>query len=60
MSSRPLRLPVALPRVTRVERNRVLAGVGSGIGEALAVDPTLVRLAFALLPKPRHRSNRSQ
>ena len=49
MSARPLRLPVALPRVTRVERNRVLAGVGSGIGEALAVDPTLVRLAFALL-----------
>jgi len=45
----PLRLPVALPRVTRVERNRVLAGVCSGIGEALGIDPTLVRLVFALL-----------
>ena len=49
MSVRPLRLPVALPRVTRVERNRVLAGVCSGIGDALGIDPTLVRLAFALL-----------
>lgn len=49
MSSRPLRRPVALPRVTRVERGRVLAGVCSGIADALAVDPTLVRLAFALL-----------
>ncbi|MDX6470337.1 MAG: hypothetical protein QOF75_2140, partial [Gaiellaceae bacterium] len=49
MSVRPLRLPVALPRVTRVERGRVLAGVCSGIGEALAIDATLVRLTFALL-----------
>jgi signal transduction histidine kinase len=49
MSTRPLRLPVALPRVTRVEHNRVLAGVCAGIGDALAVDPTLVRLVFALL-----------
>jgi signal transduction histidine kinase len=32
-----------------VERNSVLAGVCSGIAEALAIDPTLVRLVFALL-----------
>jgi signal transduction histidine kinase len=49
LSTRPLRLPVALPRVTRVERGRVLAGVCSGIAGALGVDPTLVRLAFAFL-----------
>ncbi|MDX6465493.1 MAG: hypothetical protein QOI27_533 [Gaiellaceae bacterium] len=49
MSDRPRRLRVALPRVTRVERGRVLAGVCSGIGEALAIDATLVRLTFALL-----------
>jgi signal transduction histidine kinase len=45
----PLRLPVALPRVTRAERDRVVAGVCAGIGDALAVDATLVRLVFALL-----------
>jgi signal transduction histidine kinase len=49
LSSRPLRLPVALPRVERVERDRVVAGVAAGIGEALAVDATLVRLTFAFL-----------
>jgi signal transduction histidine kinase len=49
VSTRPLRLPVALPRITRVERDRVLAGVCSGVGEALAMDATLVRLTFAVL-----------
>ena len=49
MSTRQLRLPVALPRITRVERDRVLAGVCSGIAEALAMDVTLVRLTFAVL-----------
>jgi signal transduction histidine kinase len=49
MSTRALRFPVALPRVTRVERGRVLAGVASGIADTLAVDPTLVRLTFAFL-----------
>lgn len=48
MSSR-FRLPVALPRVERVERDRVVAGVGAGIADTLDVDPTLVRLTFALL-----------
>jgi signal transduction histidine kinase len=38
-----------LPRITRVERGRVLAGVCTGVGEALAMDATLVRLTFALL-----------
>jgi signal transduction histidine kinase len=32
-----------------VERDRVLAGVCSGVAESLAVDATLVRLVFALL-----------
>jgi phage shock protein PspC (stress-responsive transcriptional regulator) len=32
-----------------VERDRVLAGVCSGVAEALAMDVTLVRLTFALL-----------
>ncbi len=49
MSIGPLRLTVALPRLERVERNRVLAGVCSGIAEKLAIDSTLVRLVFALL-----------
>jgi signal transduction histidine kinase len=49
LSARPLRLPVALPRVERVERGRVVAGVAAGIGEELAVDATLVRLTFAFL-----------
>jgi len=49
VSTGPLRLPVALPDVSRSERGRVLAGVCSGIAERLAVDPTLVRLTFALL-----------
>jgi signal transduction histidine kinase len=45
----PLRLPVALPRVERTDRDRVVGGVASGIAEALAVDATLVRLTFAFL-----------
>jgi signal transduction histidine kinase len=42
-------LPVALPHVERVERDRVVAGVAAGIAESLAVDATLVRLTFAFL-----------
>ena len=49
MSVRVFRLPVALPRVARAERDRVAAGVCAGIAESLAVDATLVRLTFALL-----------
>ena len=49
MSTSPYRLPLALPRVVRTERGRAVAGVCSGLGKSLAVDPTLVRLAFALL-----------
>jgi signal transduction histidine kinase len=45
----PSRLPLALPRIARAERGRALAGVCSGIASSLGVDPTLVRLAFALL-----------
>ncbi|HVP75181.1 MAG TPA: PspC domain-containing protein [Gaiellaceae bacterium] len=48
MSVGPLRLPVALPNVTRSERDRVLAGVCSGVAERLGVDATLVRLTVAL------------
>lgn len=36
-------------RVTRSADDRLAAGVCGGIGEALGVDPTLVRLGFALL-----------
>jgi signal transduction histidine kinase len=49
VSVRPLRLPVALPRIARTERDRVVAGVCAGIADALKVDATLVRLTFALL-----------
>jgi signal transduction histidine kinase len=38
-----------LPYVARSAENRVLGGVCAGIGEAMGVDPTLVRLVFALL-----------
>ena len=34
---------------SRVERDRVVAGICAGVGEALAVDATLVRLTFAFL-----------
>jgi signal transduction histidine kinase len=49
VNARPLRLPVAFPRVERAERDHVLAGVCSGLAATLSVDPTLVRLVFALL-----------
>jgi signal transduction histidine kinase len=49
LSVRPLRLPLTLSRPAREERGRVVAGVCSGLGEALGVDPTLVRLALTLL-----------
>jgi signal transduction histidine kinase len=49
LSTRPLRLPVAFPRFERVERDRVVAGVAAGIGDALGVDATVVRLTFAFL-----------
>ena len=38
-----------LPRVQRAGDKRVVAGVCSGIGQALDVDATLVRLTFAFL-----------
>ena len=40
---------MALPRLEQSADDRVLAGVCGGIAEALDVDPTLVRLVFALL-----------
>lgn len=43
------RLSLALPRLVRVERGRVVGGVAAGIAESLEVDPTLIRLVFALL-----------
>ncbi|MGZ4384503.1 MAG: ATP-binding protein [Gaiellaceae bacterium] len=39
----------ALPQVTRRDEDRVIAGVCSGIADALDADPTVVRLAFAIL-----------
>ena len=49
MSSTPYRLPLALPRLRRAEREGALAGVCAGIAKSVRVDATLVRLTFALL-----------
>ena len=49
MSSTPYRLPLALPRIRRAEGEGALAGVCAGIAKSLRVDPTLVRLTFAML-----------
>ncbi len=49
MSAGSPRVPLALPRIARVERGRALGGVASGIAATLSVDATLVRLVFALL-----------
>lgn len=49
MSSSSYRLPLALPRLRRAEGEGALAGVCAGIAKSLRVDPTLVRLTFAML-----------
>ena len=49
MSSSPYRLPLALPRVVRDEREGAVAGVCAGIARSLDVDATVVRLGFSLL-----------
>jgi phage shock protein PspC (stress-responsive transcriptional regulator) len=49
LSSTPYRLPLGLPRLRRAEGEGALAGVCAGIAKSLRVDPTLVRLTFALL-----------
>lgn len=49
MSASPYRLPLALPRLVRAEREGAVAGVCAGIARSLDVDPTVVRLVFALL-----------
>jgi signal transduction histidine kinase len=49
VSVRALRLPVALPRIQRTERDRVLAGVAAGVADSTGADATLVRLTFAFL-----------
>ncbi|MDD2282478.1 MAG: PspC domain-containing protein [Eubacteriales bacterium] len=36
-------------RLYRSEKNRLVAGVCGGLGQYFAVDPVLIRLAFALL-----------
>jgi phage shock protein PspC (stress-responsive transcriptional regulator) len=36
-------------RLYRSEKNRIVAGVCGGLGQYFAVDPVLIRLAFALL-----------
>lgn len=35
-------------RLVRSSQNRILAGVCGGIGQALGIDPTLVRVLYAL------------
>ena len=49
MSAPASRLPLDLPRPVRAERGRVVAGVCSGLADALDVDVTFVRLAFTML-----------
>jgi len=50
VSSAPqYRLPLTLPRLRRAPGEGAVAGVCAGIGRSLRVDPTLVRLTFALL-----------
>jgi signal transduction histidine kinase len=49
LSSSSYRLPLALPRLRRAEGDGALAGVCAGIAKSLRVDPTLVRLTFAML-----------
>ena len=49
MSSSSYRLPLALPRLRRAEGEGALAGVCAGIAKSVRVDPTLVRLTFAML-----------
>jgi signal transduction histidine kinase len=49
LTTSPYRLPLAFPRIVRTEDGRALGGVAAGIAKSLAVDPTLVRLTFALL-----------
>jgi signal transduction histidine kinase len=42
-------ISMALPQLRRSDDDRVVAGVCAGIADALGVDPTLVRLVFAVL-----------
>jgi signal transduction histidine kinase len=42
-------ISMALPRLRRSDDDRVVAGVCAGIAKELDVDPTLVRLVFAVL-----------
>ena len=39
-------------KLYRTENNKMLAGVCGGIGEYFNVDPTLIRLAWAILSIP--------
>ena len=41
--------PPAGPRLHRAVRGRMLAGVAAGVADYFDVDPTLVRVAFAVL-----------
>jgi signal transduction histidine kinase len=49
LSATSYRLPLALPRIRRSEHGSALGGVCAGIAKSVRVDPTLVRLTFALL-----------
>ena len=42
-------IPTTIPQLRRSDDDRVVAGVCAGIAEVLDVDPTLVRLIFAVL-----------
>src|SRR5580765_8372127 len=42
-------IPTTIPQLRRSDDDRVVAGVCAGIAEVLGVDPTLIRLIFAVL-----------
>ncbi|HET9079708.1 MAG TPA: PspC domain-containing protein [Trebonia sp.] len=46
--SRTTRFPVSRPPLRRARHGRMLAGVCAGIADYLAVDVTIVRVAFAV------------
>jgi signal transduction histidine kinase len=49
VSTTSYRLPRSLPRLRRAPEAGAIAGVCAGVARSLRVDPTLVRLTFALL-----------
>ena len=43
-----------MKRLYRSKKNRILGGVCAGLGEHLDVDPTVIRLIWAVVISPLH------